>query len=182
MPPWLRPQSSDHRHMPPQSPLRPALRSRWKISLHARGQEDGASFQSSRARRGFSSNARANPAKHCARCKVRIRNAFVGLLGARRQHSVAHARRASGVTGIGSLGICIRRAYHGRRKGGPINGARNTILRSRRLQNFGSHRPKLVTCFSRNLRFKKGGPHRRRFQIPKTERAAVWLRWSLLRN
>jgi hypothetical protein len=63
---------------------------------------------------GFASNARASPAKRCARCKVRIRAAFVGLLGARRQNSIASLRRSSGVTGVGiSNRGSIRRAYRG---------------------------------------------------------------------
>jgi hypothetical protein len=44
LPLWLRPPSSGHRHMPRQNRLRPALRSRRKISRRAMGEEDGASF------------------------------------------------------------------------------------------------------------------------------------------
>jgi hypothetical protein len=44
LPLWLRPRSSGHRHMPRQNRLRPALRTRRKISRRAMGQEDGASF------------------------------------------------------------------------------------------------------------------------------------------
>ncbi len=44
LPLWLRPRSSGHRHMPPQSRLRPAPRSRRKISRRAMEEEGGASF------------------------------------------------------------------------------------------------------------------------------------------
>ena len=44
LPQWLRPRSSGHRHMPPQSRLRPAPRSRRKISRRAMREEGGASF------------------------------------------------------------------------------------------------------------------------------------------
>src|SRR5262249_12289469 len=53
LPLWLRPRSSGHRHMPRQNRLRPAPRSRRKISRRARGKEGGASFNLARPARVF---------------------------------------------------------------------------------------------------------------------------------
>jgi hypothetical protein len=43
LPPWLRPRSNGHRHRRRQNRLRPAPRSRQKISRHAMAEEGGAS-------------------------------------------------------------------------------------------------------------------------------------------
>jgi hypothetical protein len=65
LPLWLRPRSSGHRHMPRQNRLRPALRSRRKISRRAMGEEDGASFNLASLARVFgrAHQYRARPAR-----------------------------------------------------------------------------------------------------------------------